>query len=149
MFRDYGQKILWGFTKFNFKQVLKVSAFYLEKQKKVLFLKKYFFLPVVSKHAKIIPRDGASSPNFQWRFWPERLQAGPAAVLCGSSAVQYDFVAIAIFAAVITLLPPYWFLWDEFDWQVVTTQFLWQSFINVSKKAGRAPTPEATMKWTF
>jgi hypothetical protein len=33
-------KILWGFTKFFCKQILKVSAFYLEKQKKVLFLKK-------------------------------------------------------------------------------------------------------------
>ena len=32
-------EILWGFTKFYFKQILKVAAFYLEK--KVLFLKKY------------------------------------------------------------------------------------------------------------
>ena len=31
---------LWGFMKFIFKQILKVSAFYLEK--KVLFLKKIF-----------------------------------------------------------------------------------------------------------
>ena len=29
--------------KFNFKKILKVSAFYLEKQKKVLFLKNIFF----------------------------------------------------------------------------------------------------------
>ena len=33
---------LWGFTKFFFKQMLKISAFYLEKQKSfILFLKKY------------------------------------------------------------------------------------------------------------
>ena len=46
--------------KFNFKQILKVSAFYLEKQK-VLFLKKYF----LSRTAKIDPKDGVSCPNFQ------------------------------------------------------------------------------------
>ena len=38
------------------------------KNKKVLFLKKNF-LAVVSKHAKIIPKDGASDANFKWRFW--------------------------------------------------------------------------------
>ena len=36
------------------------------KSKKVLFLKK-MFLALVSKHAKIIPKDGASLPNLQWR----------------------------------------------------------------------------------
>ena len=44
------------------------------KNKKVLFLKKNIFLAVVSKHAKIIPKDGASRPNFQWRFWKEQLK---------------------------------------------------------------------------
>jgi hypothetical protein len=44
--------------------MLKVSAFYLEKQKSVIS-KENIFLAVVSKHAKIIPKDGASRPNFQ------------------------------------------------------------------------------------
>ena len=48
--------------------MLKVSAFYLEKQKKV-FSKKNIILAVVSKYAKMDPLDGASRPNFQWRFW--------------------------------------------------------------------------------
>ena len=57
-----------GFTKFIFKQMLKVSSFYLQKQKS--FIPKInIVLAVVSKHAKIIPKDGASRPNFQWRFW--------------------------------------------------------------------------------
>ena len=46
--------------KFNFKQVLKVSAFYLEKQKKNI-PKKYF----LSRTAKIVPKDGVNRPNFQ------------------------------------------------------------------------------------
>jgi hypothetical protein len=44
--------------------MLKVSGFYLEKQK-TFIPKKKIFLAVVSKHAKIIPKDGASRPNFQ------------------------------------------------------------------------------------
>ena len=36
--------MLWGFTKFNFKQMLKVSAFYLEKQKS-FNPQKIFFKP--------------------------------------------------------------------------------------------------------
>ena len=59
-------EILSDFIKFYFKQMLKTSAFYLEKQKK-LFLKNIFYA-VVSKHAKIDPKDGAGCPNFQWRF---------------------------------------------------------------------------------
>ena len=55
-------EILWGFTKFNFKQMLKVSAFYLEKQKS--------FIPL-SRTAKLGLKDGVSRPNFQWRFWLE------------------------------------------------------------------------------
>ena len=35
------------------------------KNKKALFLKK----AIVTKYAKIDPEDGASCPNFQWRFW--------------------------------------------------------------------------------
>ena len=35
------------------------------KDKKVLFLKKYF----LSHTAKKDPKDGVSRPNFQWRFW--------------------------------------------------------------------------------
>ena len=35
------------------------------KNKKVLFLKKY----LLSRIAKVDPKDGFSRPNFQWRFW--------------------------------------------------------------------------------
>ena len=46
------------------KQMLKVSVFYLEKQKS--FIPKInIFLDVVSKYAKIDPKDGACCPNFQ------------------------------------------------------------------------------------
>ena len=48
--------------------MLKVSASYLEKQKSFI-PKKNIFLAVVSKHANIIPKVGASRPSFQWRFW--------------------------------------------------------------------------------
>ena len=51
-------EILWGF--FFFKQILKVSAFYLEKEKKVLFLKTL---------TKKVPTDCVCYPNFHWRFW--------------------------------------------------------------------------------
>ena len=51
-------EILWGFTKFFFKQMLKISIFYLEKQK-VLFLKKYD----LSRSLQI----GQDSSN-RWRF---------------------------------------------------------------------------------
>jgi hypothetical protein len=44
--------------------MLKVSAFYPEKQKSFI-PKKNIFLAFVSKHAKIIPKDGTSRPNFQ------------------------------------------------------------------------------------
>ena len=57
-------KILWGFTKSNSKQVLKVSAFYLEKQKSFIPKKNFF-----GRTAKVDPKDGVSCPNFQWRFW--------------------------------------------------------------------------------
>ena len=50
--------------KFNFKLNLKVSAFYLEKQKKVLFLKNIF----LSCIAKIDPKDGISRLNFPEGF---------------------------------------------------------------------------------
>ena len=47
--------------KFNFKQMLDVSAFYLEKQKSFIPLKKYF----LSRTSKIDPKDVVNSPNFQ------------------------------------------------------------------------------------
>ena len=47
--------------------MLKVSAFYLEKQKSFIS-KKNIFLAVVSKQAKIIPKDGASPLNFPEGF---------------------------------------------------------------------------------
>ena len=40
------------------------------KNKKVLFLKKYF----LSRTAKVDPKDGVSRSNFQWRFWVEPRQ---------------------------------------------------------------------------
>ena len=52
-----------GFMKFFFKQILKVSAFYLEKKS---FISKKIFL---SRTAKMDPNDYACCPNFQWRFW--------------------------------------------------------------------------------
>ena len=57
-------QILWGFTKFNFKQILKVWAFYLAKPKS--FIPKKYFL---SRIAKVDPKDGVSRPNFQWRHY--------------------------------------------------------------------------------
>ena len=54
---------MWGFTKFNLKQMLKVSADYLEKQSLISKKKK------IKPTAKIDPKDGVSRPNFQWRFW--------------------------------------------------------------------------------
>ena len=66
-------EILWGFTKCFFKQKLKVSSFYLEKQK-VLFLKKYFFSgsPYQNKKAlfidPIFSEDfGKTHPENNWR----------------------------------------------------------------------------------
>ena len=47
-------EILWGFMKCFFKQMLKVSTFYL-KNKKVLFLKKIFFRPLsISKQKSFV-----------------------------------------------------------------------------------------------
>ena len=52
----------------NFKLNLKVSAFYLEKQKSFI-PKNIYFLAVVSNYAKRDPIDGVCCPNFQRRFW--------------------------------------------------------------------------------
>ena len=57
-------EIMWGFTNFNFKQILKVSAFYLEKQKSFIPKKKYD----LSRTAKIHPKDGVSRLNFPEGF---------------------------------------------------------------------------------
>ena len=56
-------EILWGFTSFNFKLNLKVSAFYLEKQKS--FIPKKYFL---NRTAKIHPKDSVSRLNFPEGF---------------------------------------------------------------------------------
>ena len=56
-------EILWGSTKFFFKQILKVSVSIL-KNKKVLFLNKILKLLSISKQKSFVYR-----PNFQWRFW--------------------------------------------------------------------------------
>ena len=61
---------LWGFTKFIFKHILKVSAFYLEKQK-VLFLKKTFsWRQYQNKKALFI--DPIFSEGFAKRRKPKR-----------------------------------------------------------------------------
>ena len=49
-----------SFTKFYFKQVLKISAFYLEKQKSFIPKKNIF----LSRTAKMDPKDGISRPNY-------------------------------------------------------------------------------------
>ena len=57
-------EIFWSFTKFFFEQMLKVSAFYLEKQKSFI-PKKIFFWPLsISKQKNFV-----YWPNFQLRFW--------------------------------------------------------------------------------
>ena len=59
-------EILWVFTKFFFKQILKVSAFYLEKQKSFI-LKKYSFMPLsISKQKSFV-----YWPNFQCKVLGE------------------------------------------------------------------------------
>ena len=110
---------MWGFTKFIFKQILKVSAFYLEKQKSFI-PKKNIFLAVFSKHAKIIPKDGASRLNFPkgfghtakprvkvqvcermsceqskmivniYRYPPKILMVGNVHVLCQQTCILYQ-----------------------------------------------------------
>ena len=56
-------EMLWGFTKFFFEQMLKVSVFYLGKQKKRFLI--FFFNPLsISKQKSFV-----YWPNFQWRFW--------------------------------------------------------------------------------
>ena len=56
-------EILWGFTKFYFKGMLKVPAFYLEKQKSFI-PKKIFFKPLsISKQKSFV-----YWPNFLWRI---------------------------------------------------------------------------------
>ena len=56
-------EILWGFMNYNFKLNLKVSAFYLEKQKSFI-PKKIFLKPLsISKQKSFV-----YWPNFQWRF---------------------------------------------------------------------------------
>ena len=53
-------EILGGFTKCNFKQILKISAFYLEQQKSFIPKKK-----ILSRTAKVDPKDG-DSDGFAW-----------------------------------------------------------------------------------
>ena len=64
------------FHEILFKQILKVSAFYLEKQKSSI-PKKKFFLAVFSKHARVIPKDGASHLNFPEGFDRTILRVSP------------------------------------------------------------------------
>ena len=64
-------EIVWGFTRFFFKQMLVISAFYLEKQKKFYSLKK---LSQEWTRFNIKTTSFAYWPNFQWRFWLLRKQ---------------------------------------------------------------------------
>ena len=57
------------FHEINFKQILKVSAFYLEKRKS--FIPKKCFL---SRTAKVDPKDGVSRLNFPEGFGPILLK---------------------------------------------------------------------------
>ena len=57
--------IFWGFTKFLFKQMLKISAFYLEKQK--FYLKKYDLSQKLTGF-NIKTNSFVYWPNFQQRF---------------------------------------------------------------------------------
>ena len=57
-------EILRGFTKFFFKQILNVSAFYLKKQKIFIPPNKIFKLLSISKQKSLV-----YWPNFQWRIW--------------------------------------------------------------------------------
>ena len=59
-------EILWGSTKFYFKQMLKVSAFYLQKKKKS-FIPKKKILAVVSKYAKKDPKAGVLLSQFSMK----------------------------------------------------------------------------------
>ena len=56
-FKKYSMR----FHEINFKQILKVSAFYLEKRKS--FIPENCFL---SRTAKVDPKDGVNRSNFQW-----------------------------------------------------------------------------------
>ena len=62
---------LWGFTNLNFELNLKVSAFYLEKQKSFIPKKKYF----LSRTAKVHPKDGVSCLNFPEGFEYNHLKS--------------------------------------------------------------------------
>ena len=57
-------EICWGFTKFFFKHMLKISAFYLVKQKNLFLTKIWFRLLSISKQKNFV-----YWPNFQRRFW--------------------------------------------------------------------------------
>ena len=61
-------EILWGFMKFFFKQMLKVSVFYLE-NKKVLSLKKYFLSRCRYHNKKALFTD----PIFSEGFWLDHV----------------------------------------------------------------------------
>ena len=67
------QQLSWNLTKFQLNQTsntkIRITIF---KNKKVWFWKK--IQAVVSKYAKIGPKDGTCCPNFQWRFWWKSLR---------------------------------------------------------------------------
>ena len=56
-------EILWRFMKFFFKQILKVSAICLDKQKSFNPKKRFKPLPISKQKSFVY------WPNFQWRFW--------------------------------------------------------------------------------
>ena len=62
-------EILWGFTKFFFKQILKFSAFFREKQKKFIPKKKLLFRPLSLSRPRAFQQMALCCHNFQERFW--------------------------------------------------------------------------------
>ena len=60
------------------------------KNKIVLFQKKFL---VVSKYAKIDPKDGACCPNFQWRFWLHHALWGLLKILQRRHMMQFEIFA--------------------------------------------------------
>ena len=79
----------WGFMKFFFKQMLKVSALYLEKQKSFIPKKRLFRPLSISKQR--------SFSNFQWKFWQvwQVLVCGVGATLI--QAAIHTLIRVEIF----------------------------------------------------
>ena len=73
------------------------------KNKTSFIPKKDIFQVVFSNYAKIVPKDGACCPNFQWRFWPEQPNhndkrcVGKLLVLPHSSQISQKYLVLSLF----------------------------------------------------